>query len=91
MSEAPISFDELAARLKTAADGELFAINQLELQGARASVTGEDRPEIYRLTVDEARRQAAALGLAHQIARALAQRPELALGLGVVITGEVLR
>jgi hypothetical protein len=87
MSKAPISFDELAARLKTAADGELFAINQLELQGSRASLTGADHPEIYRLTVTEARRQAAALGLAHQIARTLAQRPDLALGLGIF--GEV--
>jgi hypothetical protein len=87
MSSAAISFDELAARLKTAADGELFAINQLELQGARASLVA---PEMYRLTVSEARRQAEALGLAHQIARQLASRPELALGLGFAAGGEVI-
>lgn len=72
------SFDEMAARLKTAADTELFAINQLELQAARASVHA---PDLYRLTVGEARRQAEALGLAHRIMLQLAARPELSLGL----------
>lgn len=86
MSSAAISFDELAARLKTAADGELFAINQLELQGARGSLVA---PELYRLTVTEARRQAEALGLAHQIARHLASNPELALRLDLPAAGEV--
>lgn len=85
MTDAAISFDELAARLKTAADGELFAINQLELQGARGSLVA---PELYRLTVTEARRQAEALGLAHQIARQLASKPELALGLGLSASAE---
>jgi hypothetical protein len=90
MTGRPISFDELAARLKTAADVELYAINQLELQASRASVREPANPAIYQLTVNEARRQAEALGLAHQIARALASRPELALGLGLTVAGEVL-
>jgi hypothetical protein len=87
MTDSAISFDELAARLKTAADGELFAINQLELQGARGSLVA---PELYRLTVTEARRQAEALGLAHHIARQLASKPEMALGLGFTAGGEVI-
>lgn len=74
----PLTFDELAARLKTAADTELLAINQLELQASRASLTA---PGIYRLTVTEARRQAEALGLASLIMRQLAAQPELSLGL----------
>lgn len=90
MTARPISFDELAARLKTAADGELLFINQLELQASRASVVKPESPAIYQLTVDEARRQAAALGLAHQIARALASNPDIALGLGLAVAGEVL-
>ncbi|MFC5421973.1 hypothetical protein ACFPOB_20635 [Bosea eneae] len=90
MTGRPISFDELAARMKTAADVELFAINQLELQASRASTREPANPAIYQLTVDEARRQAAALGLAHQIARALARRPDLALGLGLDLAAEVL-
>lgn len=89
MTGRPITFDELAARMKTAADGELLAINQLELQASRASVQEPANPAIYQLTVAEARRQAEALGLAHQIARALARRPDLALGLGLT-AGEVL-
>lgn len=91
MTARPISFDELAARLKTAADVELYAINQLELQASRAAAREPTNPAIYDLTVGEARRQAEALGLAHQIARALASRPDLALGLGLAVAGEVLR
>ena len=56
----------------------------------RASVREPANPAIYQLTVDEARRQAQALGLAHQIARALATRPDLALGLGLAVACEVL-
>ena len=72
---APFSFDEVAARLLTAANSELVAINQLELQAARASTETADRPEIYRLSVGEARRQAEALAFASQVFKHLAACP----------------
>lgn len=74
MSGGPISFDELAARLKTAAQAELFSINQLELLAAKP-----ESATLRQLTVDEARRQAEALGRAHEIACAIARSPFLAL------------
>ncbi len=73
-----MAFDEIAARLKTAAQVEIGSINHLEFFAAKG-----DSADILKLTVSEVRRQAQALGLAHQIALALARRPELALGLGL--------
>ncbi|MCP4564037.1 MAG: hypothetical protein GY873_30245 [Bosea sp.] len=83
---APPTFDEVAARLKLAADTELLAINQLELEASRASVVA---PELYRLTVGEARRQAEALGFAHRVMLQLAAQPDISriLGLGRPLTG----
>lgn len=71
-----LSFDEIAARLKTAAQVEIAGINQIE-----CFVSRFDSPQLRELTVIEARRQAQALGVAHRIALALAKRPDLALGL----------
>jgi hypothetical protein len=79
-----LPLDEIAARLKTAADGELQSINLLELQASRASVLWPDSPALYELTVGETRRQALALGLARRIALALAARPDVAIGLGLL-------
>lgn len=74
-----LSFDEIAARLKTAAQNELAGINQIEMFAARTSA------DLRTLTVVEIRRQAEALGAAHRIALALAKRPDLAIGL--LLTG----
>lgn len=76
MSATPLSFDEIAARLKTAALNELSGINQVELFAARL-----ESDQLRALTVTEVRRQAEALGAAHRIALAMARRPDLALGL----------
>lgn len=71
----PFSFDEVAARLLAAANTELVAINQLELHASRASTAPTDSPEIYRLSVGEARRQAEALAFASQVMKHLAACP----------------
>lgn len=73
MTPRPMSYDEMAARLKTAAQGEMFSINQLELLAARSGSA-----DLHSLTVAEVRRQAEALGRAHEIAMALARHPALA-------------
>lgn len=87
MSAAPLSFDEIAARLRTAALGETMALNQLELLVARSP--SED-PTLRRLTIGETLRQAQALAKASEIALALARHPEIAIGLGLVAKGEGL-
>lgn len=71
----PFSFDELAARLKVAAEAELFAINQLELLASKASTAAGDHPELHRLTVGETRRQAEALAFASQVMKHFAACP----------------
>lgn len=71
----PLSFDEVAARLLAAANTELVSLNQLELEAARASTATADRPEIYRLSVGETRRQAEALAFASQVMKHLAACP----------------
>ena len=87
MSAVPMSFDEIAARLRTAARSETFGLNQLELMVAKAP--GED-PALRELTIGETLRQAQALAKASEIALALAKHPEIAIGLGLLPTPEVL-
>jgi hypothetical protein len=70
-----MSFDEIAARLKTAATAEISSINYLEFFSAKS--------DCAQLTVVEVRRQAEALALASKIARALAAQPDKAQGLGL--------
>ncbi|MFC5505134.1 hypothetical protein [Bosea massiliensis] len=87
MSVAPLSFDEIAARLRTAALGETMALNQLELLVAQSP--SED-PALRRLTIGETLRQAEALAKASEIALALARNPDLAIGLGFAPQSEAL-
>ena len=87
MSAAPLSFDEIAARLRTAALGETMALNQLELLVAQSPC--ED-PTPRRLTIGETLRQAEALAKASEIALALARNPEMAIGLGFAPQSEAL-
>lgn len=65
--------EEIAACLKSAADAELFAINELEAFAARQS----ESPAIAQ-TVLHVRRQADALGRAHRILLVLAAHPGFA-------------
>ncbi|KFC73216.1 hypothetical protein FG93_01960 [Bosea sp. LC85] len=78
MSEAPLNLDELAARLLSAAETEIFSINQIEFVAATPGAA-----EGCRQMVGEVRRQARALGLAYRIALKLKERPDLALGLDI--------
>lgn len=78
MSEPPISLDELCERLERAAISELFCIDIMECGAARVGA-----PLVFTAAVQDVRRQGRALGLAHQIARALKANPQVALGLGV--------
>ncbi|PZU87323.1 MAG: hypothetical protein DI527_18780 [Chelatococcus sp.] len=78
MSHAPMTLDELAKRLANAAQMELFAINIMECGAARVNA-----PFVLTDVVRETRRQGEALGLAHRIATALRDRPDLAIGLGL--------
>lgn len=84
---APMSFDEIAARCRTAARNETFGLNQLELLIAKAP--GED-PALRELTIGETLRTAQALAKASEIALALAKHPEIAIGLGLLPAPEVL-
>ncbi|CAD5274801.1 conserved hypothetical protein [Bosea sp. 62] len=84
----PLSFDEVAARLLAAANTELVAINQLELQAARASTQSADRPEIYRLSVGEARRQAEALAYASHVFKHLAACPGFTFAMSPIGRGQ---
>ena len=65
--------EEVAARLKTAADVEIGSINYLERFGAKA----DELTDMARLP-SEIRRQAEALGEAHRIMVVLTKRPDLA-------------
>lgn len=65
--------EEVAARLKTAADMEIGTINYLE----RLAATAKDAPNTAHLPA-EVRRQAEALGEAHRIMLVLSRRPDLA-------------
>ncbi|MBD3845960.1 hypothetical protein IED13_09645 [Bosea sp. SSUT16] len=87
MSAVPMSFDEIAARLRCAARNETFCLNHLELLVAKAP--GED-PRLRELTIGETLRQAAALAKASEIALALARNPEIAIGLGLLPPAEAL-
>lgn len=82
-----MSFDEIAARCRTAARNETFGLNQLELLIAKAP--GED-PALRELTIGETLRTAQALAKASEIALALARNPEIAIGLGLLPAPEVL-
>lgn len=83
MSEVPIELDELAARLLSAAEAEIFSINAVEFVASSPGAA-----EGCRQMVGEIRRQARALGLAHRIALKLKDRPDLMLGLGLAALDE---
>lgn len=68
-----IPAEEIAARLKTAADAEIGSINYLE----RLAATANDAPNTARSPA-EVRRQAEALGEAHRVMLVLSRRPDLA-------------
>jgi len=77
---AAISFDEIAARCRTAARAETFGLNQLELLVAKS-----ESQALRELTIGETLRQAEALAKASEIALALARNPDIAIGLGFAI------
>lgn len=86
MTEQPITLDELCERLERAANSELFCIDIMECGAARVGA-----PLVFTAAVKDVRRQGRALGLAHQIAKALRDNPTLALGLGVEGLAELAR
>ncbi len=87
MSRLPMNFDEIGARLKTAARCETMALNQLEMLVAKSP--SED-PALRNLTIGETLRQAEALARASEIMLALARNPDLAFGLGLAMKAEAL-
>jgi hypothetical protein len=68
-----LNIEEIAARLKIAAEAELFAINELEAFAARPHVS----PAVAQ-TVAHVRQQADALGRAYRILIMLAANPGIA-------------
>lgn len=77
-ASGPITMAELAARLERAARAETFGLNELEMIAARPNAE-----PVFGEALSEVKRQAMALAMAAQIAKALRSRPELALGLGI--------
>lgn len=73
----PITMAELEMRLERAAQAETFGLNQIEFF---AAIPGSP---VFGEAMSEVKRQAMALAMAAQIAKALRARPELALGLGI--------
>lgn len=73
--------EEVAARLKTAADMEIGTINYLERFAAK-----EDGAPALSLIPGEIRRQAEALGEAHRIMVVLTKRPDLAAQIRAEVT-----
>lgn len=76
MSDKPITLDELCDRLERAAISEMCCVDIMECAAARHGAP-------FAAVVKDTRRQGRALGLAHQIAKALKANPQIALGLGV--------
>jgi hypothetical protein len=75
MTPAPLTLDEIARRLEAAARAETFGLHALEVEAARPGASA-----LFSEALAEIRRQALALGAAHQVVSLLAQHPTLTLG-----------
>ena len=78
MADVPMSVAEFLTRMERAAIAELAAINIMECGAVRVGA-----PFVLTDVVINTRRQAQALGIAHQVALKLKADPSLAEALGI--------